>query len=361
MKKLLLLICFLFLHFTNAQNAAAKMYVNNFNKLVEETKVSQSKNMLFSVKSKIESMQKTIATINAKDASYNTSEMESKVEEFKIWLVESEQKKEQKINDQFNNQWADINVKRALDYLFKEANLNVGSFSADIAQKRLEEYIAKMNEVLKATKNVDEDYVRYISRFGLNVDSYLDKKKSLLAEVNNKDLFEPAFLELKLYQAYWDAAQKIYPNETEFAANYNKVTALRNSIGSLDDVDKIASKNLEAQIKDRKLPSPVAHDAALEKFFIDGFTAKYGKKYNGVAIKCVLTQDGWTTERHKISGVVTGRNRTAKMVYKSNDGKCYLVADQVFYYEEFIGGKFTNRQIIYSGLGGQEMLCENVK
>ena len=75
----------------------------------------------------------------------------------------------------------------------------------------------------------------------------------------------------------------------------------------------------------------------------------------------MLTQDGWTTERHKISGIVTGRNRTAKMVYKAKDGKCYLLADQVFYYEEFIGGKFTNRQIIYSGQGGQEMLCENVK
>lgn len=360
MKKQLLLICFLFLQFVNAQNTAAKMYVNNFSKLVEETKISQSKNMLNSVKSKIETMQKTIATIKTKDASYNTSEMESKVEEFKAWLADSEQKKEQKDNDQFSNQWADINVKRALDYLFKEANLNVGSFSADIAQKRLDEYIAKMNEVLKATKTPDEDYIRYISRFGLNVDSYLQKKKSLLAEVNNKDSFEPAFLELKLHQAYWDAAQKIYPNEPDFATNYKKVTAFRNSIGSFDDVEKVANKNLEAQIKDRKLPSAVAHDATLEKFFLEGFTAKYSTKY-GTAIKCVLTQDGWTTERHKISGIVTGRNRTAKMVYKAKDGKCYLLADQVFYYEEFIGGKFTNRQIIYSGQGGQEMLCENVK
>lgn len=94
---------------------------------------------------------------------------------------------------------------------------------------------------------------------------------------------------------------------------------------------------------------------------MNGFNGKYGNTYKGTALKAVLLQDGWTIERHNISGVITGRNRIGQLAYKGADGKCYLLPNPIYIYQAYIGGSFSNTEVIYNGFSGEEMLCENVK
>ena len=98
----------------------------------------------------------------------------------------------------------------------------------------------------------------------------------------------------------------------------------------------------------------------LEKVLIDGFNKTFSTK-GAIALKAVLTQDGWTTLRNPLTSVIVGRERSARVAYKDSDGKCYLLEDYVFIHEEYIGGSFTNVKAVYNGLFGLEMLCENIK
>lgn len=156
---------------------------------------------------------------------------------------------------------------------------------------------------------------------------------------------------------------QVFPDITECANASQRCNELASKYGTEEQIKSIAKTNKAVAIKTRKLPAAIVKDAALEKILIEEFNKRYGPAYNAKAVKAVLTQDGWTTERNTITGIVTGRNRTGKIAYKTQegDGKCYLLAGNIFIYEEYIGSSFTNTKVIYNGLGGDEMLCENVK
>ena len=102
-------------------------------------------------------------------------------------------------------------------------------------------------------------------------------------------------------------------------------------------------------------------DANMEKVVTNGFNKVYGASRNVSALKAVLTQNGWTILRNSLTGIVIGRQRTAKLAYKGSDGKCYLLPDYVFIHEDYVGNSFINTGAVFNGLDGEEMLCENVK
>lgn len=169
------------------------------------------------------------------------------------------------------------------------------------------------------------------------------------------------YYELLYNQAYWDAAQKVYPNEADFTKAYSIATELLQGLGSIDEVEKIASKSKQQKIIDTKLPVAAVKDAALEKMFIDAFNKYHGEEFKGVATKAVLTSADWSIERNDITGVVTGRVRRAVIVYKGKDGKCYLTAN-FFLCQDYVGNSFSSNAISrYPVMGSQEMLCSNVK
>jgi hypothetical protein len=175
--------------------------------------------------------------------------------------------------------------------------------------------------------------------------------------------WEQPYYKIQGLKAYWEAAQQMFPEIPECAEALKKCNELTNKYGTKEQITAITKANKVTAIKTRKLPAPVVKDAAMEKILIEGFNKKYGPAYNAKAIKAVLTQDGWTIERNAITGIVTGRNRTGKIAYKmeEGDGKCYLLSNNIFIYQAFVGNAFTNTEVIYNGLGGDEMLCENVK
>jgi hypothetical protein len=227
-----------------------------------------------------------------------------------------------------------------------------------------------MNDALVAykteTKGKDELKL-FVDKMKLshsrNFDPFLESIERILSQSTGEKggNWEVSYYELQGEQAHWDAAVKVFPEEPEFAKIYAKVTAIVNKYGSLDKIYAKTQGNKVEKIKNTKLPPATVKDASFEKILMEGFNKKYSSEYNGTALKAVLTQDGWTIERNSLTGIVTGRNRTGKIAYKGKDGKCYLLSNNIFIYQAFIGNSFSNTEVIYNGLGGEEMLCENVK
>lgn len=362
-----LLISFLFLLASSSSfsqqttyEGPAKMYVNFYFRDVKAAKESIEAKSFNSAKMKVTSLERSVSQIQTKDPSYDTKSMVDEIALLKELIVKGEQTSQQDLKDMRQAEWNAVQDGHDLEYLFKEANLQVGHNNLEFAQKRLDEFKARTQKVLVNIKSPDPDYIRYISRFNATMDQFYSRNKSLLSDINNVEEYKPAFMELQLYEAYWDAARQIYPNESEFIEAYTKIVAYRKSIGSLDDVGSVAEKNTADKIASRKMESPVVKDIALEKFVMDAFNATFQKNY-GKALKVVLIQNGWTTEYNQLTGVVVGRHTQSQVAYKGADGKCYLLSGIMYIHEDYTGNGYGSRKIVYDGLGGQEMLCENVK
>jgi chemotaxis protein histidine kinase CheA len=346
-------------------NGPAKTYVTSFYKQAEDTKKNIETQSFVGAQTKVDQLGRAITTIKNKDAAYNTSSMEEVLKKLKEQLEAAKAAREGELNNQQNATINGIEFKALLQYLFVDANIQVGDNTLVHVKEEMDLYSAKLEKALSINKTQYTkhlaDYMRYVERFTSKTNQFIEGKERIMKDAFSNDGLESNYYEMKFYQLYWDAAQKIYPEQSQFAANYQKLTAMISKIGNLDQMKATAQKNNIEKIKNAKLPPATVKDPSLEKILINGFNSKYGSVYNGTALKAVLTQDGWTIERHNISGVVTGRNRTGKIAYKGKDGKCYLLSNNIFIYQAFIGSSFSNTEVIYNGLGGEEMLCENVK
>ncbi len=315
-------------------------------------------------------LESLLADAKSKDVSYNTSAME---EEVKKWKAKSAA---EPVDPVKARKQLSADITRMFNDITNCVQITIPSNEKDIADfKARVKYILERKEILAAFKEKYKD--------DAYLETLVDELKSgsdipLNREINNVVLsinspygnasseetdFKATCYKIQGIQAYWEAAQQMFPKIPECGDAVKKCNELTSKYGSVEKIKAVSKANLVTEIKSRKLPVPVVKDASLEKILIEGFNKKYGPAYNAKAVKAVLTQDGWTTERNDITGIVTGRNRTGKIAYKTEqgDGKCYLLAGNIFIYEEYIGGSFTNTKVIYNGLGGDEMLCENVK
>jgi hypothetical protein len=355
-------------------NGPAKTYVTGFYKQAEEAKKSIETQKFVAAQTKADQMDRAITSIKSKDAGYNTSSMEAELKKIKEQLEAAKNTRQSELGAGQNATRNRIKVKQLLNELFDFAVFSVRF--AETAQATIDAYKAKTLEFLdikdafaayKSDEKEKEEFKRFVDKMKLsharNFDTFLERVQNVLSQSTGEKggNWEIAYYELQGEQAHWDAAVKVFPEEPEFAKAYQKITAAVNKYGSIDNIYSKTQVNKVEKIKNTKLPPATVKDAALEKILINGFNSKYGSAYNGTALKAVLTQDGWTIERHNISGVVTGRNRTGKIAYKGKDGKCYLLSNNIFIYQAFIGSSFSNTEVIYNGLGGEEMLCENVK
>ncbi len=321
----------------------------------------------------ITNAEKALAAVKEKDNAYNTSAMEVELNKWKKSVVDDDNTQTESSNKKATIVKAGNDAKKAglksdgiLKYLFVDANLQVGSNTLERVKEQMDLYKAKTQEAvaldltpIEGSKINANDYIRYIDRFNQNTDAFIKSKENYMNTESSSDGLETVLYEVQFYELYWDAAQKIYPLQSAYAITHKKMTDLIARFGSLDKMKSKIQGNKQEQIKNTKLPVGVMKDAALEKMMIDAYNKKYKSKYNGTAIKALIMQSDWSTERNQLTSVVIGRQKHMAIVYKGIDGKCYL-DDTAVLYEEYIGGKFQNTQAINS-LGGYEMLCDNVK
>lgn len=351
----------------------AKMYVKSFWGQVAILKKGGGS------MSTINNLQKAIAGIKDKDPGFSTSAMEN---EIKTW-TEKYKQTESAASNKANEMQANMNasrtatlnrtkVKKLLDELFDISIFTIRDPSK--ANDEINAYDAKLQELLnmqteldayKADEKEAREYTRFVEKMKLslsrNLDMFIDRTEKILSQTTGEKNgnWENAYYEMKAEQIHWDAAQKVFPGEPAFSAAYVKMKNLVSKYGSLDDIQAMAKENNKSKIAGTKLPPAATKDPVMEKAYVDAFNKRYRDQYKGTAIKAILLQTGWQTERNELTGVVTGRIQQGAIVYKGDDGKCYLVSI-MHLYQEYIGNAFQNTKAIYSQ-NGQEMLCENVK
>ena len=319
----------------------------------------------------IRDMEYALKATKEKDPAYNASEMESALKKIKDDLKTKKLAEVRNTNGDRRKQPQEEKVVTdpagLMEKLFINTNISVGSTS-DLpeAPAKIAAYKAKLEKLLSmdytdALIKTGRNAKGNISGFKNSTERELDKIEGTLKDARDRSNMEYRYYTIQFHQAFWDAAQKVFPEETSYADMYKKTTVAFNGMGSLEQLYAKAEANRIEHIRNTKFPVAAVKDASLEKVLINGFNKLYGSAHNVSALKAVLTQNGWTTIRHSLTGIVVGRQRSAKLAYKGNDGKCYLLPDYVFIREDYVGSSFINTVAVFNGLDGEEMLCENVK
>lgn len=376
MKKLtLFFISLFFILSSHAQDTnyagAAKLYVTNYYKQLAEAKALIQKQTFVAAQTKIDQLEKTITMIKTKDASYNVSLMETEIKKIKEELTTALANKTSSKQTSNAITVDKIKLKKLLDDVF-----NISSFSfpnLETAQAENDAYQAQVQELLDAKEalaayltdmKTGNDYERFVGKMKIsydrNFETLIERAERIFQQsTGSGSNWKNAYYEIQAEQIRWNAAQKIFPDEPKFTEAYQKITAIANKYGSLDKISAQNEVNNSEKIKNTKLPAAVIKDAALEKMFVDAFNKKYKEEYKGTATKAIMLQSDWQTERNQLTGIITGRIRQGAIVYKGNDGKCYLISI-MHLYQDYIGNTFQNAQATYAQ-NGQEMLCENAK
>lgn len=321
----------------------------------------------------IGNMQNSLNRTKEKDPAYNVAEMEKTLEKFKsqrkeLQVAEANKYTGYKVKDSQKPSSISNDPGKLFEDLFENENLQAGAgmVTGEKLKSRMEQYNAKANKLISMDYSDAKIKHNRMSKGTINgmkmkTEKEINDVDVMLGKFRDKEAMEVGYYTIQFHLAYWDAAQKVFSEEGSYKEMYEKVKATADKMGSLESMKGKADANNTQYIKDTKLPAPVVKDAKLEKILTDGFNKKFSSQFKVNALKAVLTQDGWTTLRNPITSVITGRERSAKIAYKGEDGKCYVLIDYVFIHEEYIGGAFTNTKAVYNGLDGKEMLCENVK
>jgi hypothetical protein len=328
----------------------------------------------------LDNMKRSLDGVKQKDPPYSTAAMEAEYNKWKQEIEKKQANEDNQAKEKADNIEAKNEKTRQITKMFSDLtdciHRTLPSTEKEIADfKANVKDILERKEILAAFKEryKDEPYLEtLVKELKSGSDVSLNREiNDVVLSINSpygnasseESDFKATYYKIQGIQAYWEAAQQMFPEIPECGDAVKKCNELTSKYGTVDKIKAISKANLVTEIKSRKLPAAVVKDAKLEQILIDGFNKKYAPAYRAKAVKAVLTQDGWTTERNEITGIVTGRNRTGKIAYKTEegDGKCYLLSGNIYIHEEYIGGSFTNTKVVYNGLGGDEMLCENVK
>lgn len=366
MKKSALFIGLLF--FSVAVKAQNTDY---FNKLVADAKNLIDRKSLVGAQTKINQIDRELTNIKTANPNFNATPLETEIKTLKESLTAAKDKSNSERNAGQNATINAIKIKKILDDVF-----NIGAFSfgdLETAQAENDAYKAQVNQLLEMKADVTayisdmkkgNEYERFVGKMKISYDrnfsTFIERVQRIMEQSTGAGSnWKNVYYEMQAEQIHWGAAQQIFPDEPKFTEAYQKITSLVNKYGGLDKIAGQNKVNNAEKIKNQLLPAAIVKDANLEKMFVDAFNKRYATEYNGTASKAIMLQTDWQTERNSITGIVTGRIRQGAIVYKGNDGKCYLVSI-VHVYQEYIGNSFQNTKAVYAQ-NGQEMLCENVK
>ena len=352
----------------------AKVYVKSFYRELNHVQA----NGLGS--SSVKNMERAMASVKEKDPAYNTADMEAAIKAWKekeaqnnLAVIAEDQKKKDKMKAQHDAAWGKINADKLLEYLFRQNHI-VGSPNSDELLALINEYKAKTTELMAmdfGERNRSNNSLKMIfATLDSEIPGMANGKgvvKQAKPADNSKmtgdagvERVKKFFYLIQIDQVKWDAARKLFPQETNYEMMYQKYAAETAKYGSVEDLQKNIEKNNAEETKSRRLPAAVMKNAGAEKMMMEAFDKMYKANYKGSAIKAVILQSDWHSVRNELTSVITGRQRQFAVVYKGTDGKCYLV-QSVYLYQEFNGSQYANTIARYASPSGSEILCENVQ
>ncbi len=329
----------------------------------------------------LSNMEKARAAIKQKDPSYDTAAMDEALNggQVKVDKINSDQSaKTQQIVDNMKSgsdkRWAKVNADKIFEYLFNQS-LTTGSPTSAKLEAALTEYNAKAAELLAMDfgardrsnqglkmvfAGLDSRVVGGAGAKGVEVKGTTPPDKNEMLGDTSAERVKLFFVRMQLEQAKWDAARKIFPGEAGYEQMYQLKTAEIAKYGSVEDLQKNIQNNNAEEIKNRRLPAPAMVDGATEKLFIDAFNKYLSDEMKGKAYKAILKHKDWGLIRHQISGAVMGRMRQAAVVFKGNDGKCYVRLG-IMVEQQYVGSTFQNARATDARHGGGELPCEFAK
>lgn len=343
----------------------AKLSVNTFWTQAANMRSFIEKGAMNSAQGKIGMLERAIATTKTKDPSYSTAPMETELSKLKEMYADKERSIKDGAEEKKQKQADRIKVDQLLRSLFGgELVFQVDNAGLKTIDQRIADYKKRTEELLAMDRSGSaDDLENTLEDIRRSIEGSLEDFKKLEERVKTSPSISYAevnYYELLFKQAYWDAAQKVFPKETDVADMYKKITTIISGLGSIDDLRKNAEKNRIEMVKNTKMPVASVKDASLEKMFMEAFNSKYEDEFKGTAMKAVVTSKDWAIRRNELTGIVIGRQREGAIAYKASDGKCYLVT-YFNIFQDYVGNSFQGTRSIYVVYKGQEMLCENVK
>jgi hypothetical protein len=235
---------------------------------------------------------------------------------------------------------------------------NAGNIEEDVKRhiEQIKPYNEKVNKILSNNMQgveVCEDYLRNtVATDKVQVQKFLKETQS-----EHKNSVMTAYRELVGREAYWNAAQKIYPKMSEAAEVYKTAKEALASLGSMDDAVAKANKKRQERLKNTFMPKAVVVNAVLEAEFKEAFT---NEGWGEIIIKINILTREWETLRNSLTGAIIGRTQSAAIVAKQKKGNCILYNFTIK--QQYTGNGYGSVSSRYShGVIEDEFVCENAK
>ena len=175
-----------------------------------------------------------MAVVKQKDPAYKTDKMEAEIAKWKTKAgaanTNSSSTTTTSNNSNLSPAQKTTKADKLMRSLFVETALKVNQSDVPVMEFRFKEYNDKLQELIDLNTMPNASDIKYIktyiasSTYGTNqVIGNIEAYKSTAGDLNG---MTQSYYLAKYHQLYWAAAQKIFPEETDYADEYQKITAL---------------------------------------------------------------------------------------------------------------------------------------
>jgi len=366
MKSVFLLLLLFTNAIVNAQttppNERAKTFYDKFLKIVEDIKKKDAENAdneTVVLKMLADNAMQQVEHIKKRDPKYDVKQLEAIVQPY-IGA--------QKAAIQAHNDKVSAKIKQSdpsgdgCGSLFMATTTvevrNEGNIEEDIRKhiQQIQVYNEKLNRILStnmAGVEACEDYLRSTAASEKTQIQRFFKD----AQSEHANSVKTAYRELVGREAYWNAAQKIYPKMIEASEVYKTAKDALALLGSMDDAVAKANKKRQERLKNLFMPKAVVVNAALEAEFKEAFA---NEGWGEMIIKIHILTREWETLRNSLTSAIIGRTQSAAIVAKQKQGNCILYLFTIK--QQYTGIGYSNLSSRYShSVVENEFLCENAK
>ena len=330
----------------NAQNSRAKILINAFEKQIAVANKALEQNFFKTAEGKISALERSLASIKKKDPSYNTTDLQQKLEDLKIRCGANRDETLTKRSNDKEQYYANVKTKNSLDDIRYTRGLSEEEanqlLALDISTIDMSEYQTSIEKQVDKTLNKDLPTIK--------------------ARITEVPIVQEALIHYNKFVAqkrYWQTVSKLMPNSDLIKKVLSKYEVLDTELGGEAGVKSSAKEQYTEYIKNKKMPKAVVKDAAAESIIKKAYEDEGRRQgYNRTLKKINLLEGDWTILTKKYTGVIVGRKRSAAIAFKDNKtGECILYR---FFevYQQFTGSGYGNGK--GTSTNQEPIPCENI-
>lgn len=342
----------------DSTKSPAKNAIVMFWKEINKMKASDPVAKRGTFKGSLTTAETQINNVKKQDPAYSTSAMQAAYDEQKKRFDAAESADDARHDSERN---AVFGANKLKDSLFSRLPLMVNYSEADLAQMNKEKIAAynatlnrfvamKLDPASPAMQHTESELKAEVRGVGPKLNRLADRIRGSWDSAGAAEVYD----EMVAMGAYWNAAQTIFPANTEFQSTHKMVQDTLASVGGKEKFGAIARKNIAERGRNVFLPAAKQTNAALDA----DFRAVFSRNYPSEKItKVNITSTEWTIVRHPVTGIITGRTQTAAIASKDKDGFCVYHFVRII--QEYDGSKYLSSKMDTDVQ--QWIHCDNVK